>query len=83
MREDRDGMSAFMALAGVTGEIPNTRGARTPSGGFHLLLWSPAEIRNGKAAPGFDVRGTGGYLVAPPSKRRPNANGCASRPRQG
>jgi hypothetical protein len=45
--------------------------ASTPSGGGHLYFRPPpgVEIRNsaGKLGPGLDVRGVGGYVVAPPS----------------
>jgi hypothetical protein len=51
--------------------LPETRRHRTRSGGLHLLFAMPdgAEIRNsaGRIAPGVDVRGTGGYVVFPPS----------------
>jgi len=50
--------------------IPRTRAHRTPSGGLHLLFVLGAEdVRNsaGKIAPGVDVRGTGGYIIYPPS----------------
>lgn len=52
-------------------ELPNTPTGITGRGGTHLYFRMPpgADIRNsqGKIAPGIDVRGTGGYVVAPPS----------------
>jgi hypothetical protein len=54
------------------GALPATRRARTGGGGMHLYFAPPANIiiRNsaGKIAPGIDVRGAGGYAMAPPSR---------------
>lgn len=56
--------------------LPPTLAARTPSGGVHLyFLWPPepdgsdgAPIRNrGNLPTHVDVRGLGGYVIAPPS----------------
>jgi hypothetical protein len=53
------------------GPIPWTRETLTPSGGAHLVFALPpgVEIRNSRdrVGPGIDVRGEGGYIVAPPS----------------
>ena len=51
-------------------ELPRTRVIRTPSGGTHLYYSHPGdEVRNsaGKLAEHVDIRGDGGYVVAPPS----------------
>lgn len=65
--EDRAG-----ALSELPGELPATTTARTGSGGRHVLLAYPPcqEIRNsaGMLAPGLDVRGEGGYIIAAPSR---------------
>jgi hypothetical protein len=47
----------------------NTLAASTPSGGVHLFFSKSVEIHNSasKIAPGVDVRGDGGYVVAAPS----------------
>ncbi|MBD0328583.1 MAG: bifunctional DNA primase/polymerase [Thermoleophilia bacterium] len=72
-----EGFHSLASLATVAGigreEVRRalaTRRVRTPRGGAHLYYWSGAEIRNSqrKIAPGIDVRGVGGYLVAPPSR---------------
>ncbi|WP_221091567.1 bifunctional DNA primase/polymerase [Deinococcus aquaedulcis] len=49
----------------------------TPSGGAHLYLKHPgwyvasnASHAGGTLPPGFDVRGDGGYIMAPPSRNR-------------
>jgi hypothetical protein len=53
------------------GELPDTRVAATGGGGFHSLFIYPigSNIRNsaGKLGRGIDVRGEGGYIIAPPS----------------
>ena len=52
--------------------LPSTLTHRTPGGGEHLAFRDPpdVEIRNsqGRIAPGVDVRGTGGYVIVPPSE---------------
>ncbi|MDP9486109.1 MAG: bifunctional DNA primase/polymerase, partial [Actinomycetota bacterium] len=54
------------------GPIPQTTTVGTGRGGFQYLFRYPAgsEIRNsaGELGPGLDVRGEGGYIVAPPSR---------------
>ena len=52
-------------------KIPTTAGAHTPSGGFHLYFNSGNEMLPNsvsKLAIGVDVRGDGGYVIAPPSQ---------------
>lgn len=53
------------------GELPQTRIIRTGGGGLHYYFQNEPEytIQNsaGKIAKGIDVRGNGGYVVAPPS----------------
>jgi len=48
----------------------NTVSARTPRGGYHLWYRTTHPVRNSasKVAPGIDIRGDGGYIVAPPSR---------------
>jgi putative DNA primase/helicase len=49
---------------------PPTLTARTPSGGAHLYYAVDGHVPNsaGKLAPGVDVRGDGGMVLAPPSR---------------
>lgn len=65
------GPDALARLEGEYGSLPETVRVRTGSGGFHVWLAWPAdiEVRNsaGRLGPGLDVRGEGGFLVAPPS----------------
>jgi hypothetical protein len=51
------------------GELPNTLEAQTGGGGRHLYFAHPGgELRNRVGlAPGLDLRGDGGVIVAPPS----------------
>lgn len=48
---------------------PPTRMAHTRSGGFHLYyaVDRPVPCSVGRVRPGVDVRGEGGYVVAPPT----------------
>jgi hypothetical protein len=65
----------------------------TPSGGLHVYFAAPEgrSVRNsaGKLAPGVDVRGDGGYVIAPgsrlPDRREyvllePSLSSCPTRP---
>lgn len=52
--------------------LPRTRAHQTGGGGLHLIYRNPngAKVRNTVALagyPGIDLRGNGGYIVAPPS----------------
>jgi hypothetical protein len=53
------------------GTLPDTATVETGGGGWHRYFKYPAglNIRNsaGKLGPGLDIRGAGGYVVAPPS----------------
>ncbi len=48
-------------------ELPETREALTGGGGRHLYFHSEARCSAGLLGPGLDIRGAGGYVVAPPS----------------
>jgi len=67
----KGGAQGLEWLAAHESRLPKTRRHRTRSGGIHLLFTMPAgrAIRNSasKVGPGVDVRGTGGYIIAPPS----------------
>jgi putative DNA primase/helicase len=48
----------------------DTLNSTTQTGGFHFLYRTPVGIKIGNATgllPGLDIRGDGGYIVAPPS----------------
>jgi len=64
------GDDALHRLEREHGELPATVTSMTGSGGLHLIYRHPGEpVKNsaGDIAPGVDVRGEGGYIVAPPS----------------
>jgi hypothetical protein len=72
-----DGTAALAKLVAQHGELPSTLVTITPRGGRHLIFtWdSKIEIRNssGKVGQGIDVRGEGGYVCLPPSRRADGA----------
>lgn len=69
---DNGGNESLDDLLSEHGELPETTTTRTGRGGMHYLFTYPAgsEIRNsaGALGAGLDVRGEGGYIVAPPSR---------------
>ncbi|MCJ2044406.1 bifunctional DNA primase/polymerase [Methylobacterium sp. J-078] len=71
------GDDSLRALEAEHGPLPETCRSITGGGGEHIFFRPPAgvEIRNsagdnGGLAPGLDIRGTGGYIVAPSSLHR-------------
>lgn len=81
------GDASLSAFCDEHGHLPATAHAKTPSGGDHFVFDYPAhvEIGNsaGKLGKGLDVRGEGGYLVAPgcdPARRWTNALDPAAAP---
>lgn len=66
-----DGFSEWAKLIREHGGIPETVEVETPSGGRHIYFRWPkgCNIANSasRIAPGIDVRGEGGMVIAPPS----------------
>lgn len=65
------GEQSLLKLTAEHGALPRTLVQKTGRGGRHYFFrWSDdADVRNrGKFAPGLDVRGHGGYVLAPPSR---------------
>lgn len=65
-----EGDETLAALERQHGALPSTWRFLTGGGGEHVVFRHPgAHIPNsaGKLGPGIDVRGDGGYIVAPPS----------------
>lgn len=71
---DRDGLAYWQELVAKHGGLPPTHSHRTPSGGLHRLFrWredKPVSNKEGKLKhTGINVRGNGGYMIVPPSRR--------------
>lgn len=71
---DEDGRQGAESLAELP-PLPETVEATTGRGSHVYLRMPDIDIRNsaGKIAPGLDIRGTGGYVIAPPSR---HPSGC-------
>ena len=70
--KDIDGRATMARLEAKHGSLPITLTSITPRGGKHRLFrWTGINIRSStaKIGPGIDVRGDGGYFIAPPSVR--------------
>jgi hypothetical protein len=64
------GATTLYELQQRYGELPQTVKAKTGGGGYHFLFQHPGfQIKNsaGRLGAGLDIRGDGGYIVAPPS----------------
>lgn len=68
---DVDGIKSLRALEAKHGRLPKTLMAQSPTGSLHYYFAYPVglTISNSasKIAPGVDVRGEGGMVIAPPS----------------
>ena len=71
----KNGADGEQSLRDAGFDLPVTRIGHTPSAGFHFLFQHPgSSIRNAVGIlPGVDIRGDGGYIVAPPSTIGSNA----------
>jgi hypothetical protein len=71
---DHGGIASLRALVDAHGRLPDGPRVRTGSGGWHLYFRHPGDpIRNSagtRLGVGVDVRGDGGYVIAPPSRHR-------------
>lgn len=71
------GHTSLAAVVAEHGALPRGRTVRTGSGGAHIYLAHPGvKVRNNagtKLGPGIDVRGDGGYVIAPPSRHASGA----------
>jgi hypothetical protein len=72
---DVDGAAALHALEQQHDTLPPTLQARSPSGSIHYYFKHPGhgiKIKNSASelGPGIDVRGDGGMVVAPPTRRK-------------
>jgi hypothetical protein len=70
-----DGLTSLKQLKATYGPLPPTLQARSPTGSLHYYFQWPDDgatiIRNTTStiAPGIDVRGAGGMVLAPPTVR--------------
>ena len=63
-----DGYATLAALTKQHGALPETAHAKTAGGGTHYYFSHVSGVRNrGALGAGLDVRGSGGYVVAPGS----------------
>lgn len=69
---DAHGFTSLDGLEEEHGQLPETLTVKTGGGGMHVYLKYPpgSGIRNsaGRVGLGLDLRGEGGYVVAPPSR---------------
>ncbi len=64
-----NGFETLAALEDVHGPLPRTAVARTAGGGeHHYFEYAPGVRNRGRLGAGLDVRGSGGYVIAPGSK---------------
>lgn len=64
-----NGFATLGDLVAEHGPLPHTLRATTPSGGEHIYFRHAAGVRNrGSLGLGIDVRGDGGYVIAPGSQ---------------
>jgi Bifunctional DNA primase/polymerase, N-terminal/Primase C terminal 1 (PriCT-1) len=67
---EHGGLNSLKPLQKKVGLLPDTLQITTGSGGLHLWYKTIVPVRNKVALagfPGIDIRGEGGYVVAPPS----------------
>ena len=68
-----DGIAAWQALLAEHGDI-TSRTHITASDGLHVLLIYPDDehigCKRGSMPKGIEIKGAGGYIVMPPSKRK-------------
>jgi hypothetical protein len=77
-----DGVAAMNALATANGGLPHSPVTNTAGGGTHLIFRQPEGEKFGNARgalpAGIDVRGAGGWIVAPGSVRPDGAMWAAA-----
>jgi hypothetical protein len=67
-----DGLASMRELEATHGPFPETLMAMSPSGSIHRYYQHPGDgikiwSRSGAIAPGVDIKGDGGMVIAPPS----------------
>lgn len=73
LAKDVNGYFALEELCKKHGPLPTTGKVQTPRGGTHYYFRMPTGVKinnsAGMIAPGIDIRGEGGYIIAPGSVR--------------
>jgi hypothetical protein len=71
VKPKKDGSASLARLESVNGALPPTLSGATPSQGVHYYFKHDDVVRNSgsKLGIGIDVRGEGGYVIAPGSVR--------------
>jgi len=70
----KNGVDGLDCLEGNGWDIPETPIVHTASGGLHYYFAHPGHLvpcSAGKIGPGIDIRGDGGYVIAPHAKDSP------------
>lgn len=69
VRENKKGDASLATLEAANSLLPPTLEVRTGSGGRHLYFIAPEAVSGSTSKVGkdLDVRGTGGYVILPPS----------------
>lgn len=69
---DKGGLETIAALESLNARLPTTFMVNTGGNGWHYYFEWPKDGRiisnRGSLGPGVDVRGEGGYVMAPPSR---------------
>jgi hypothetical protein len=74
VKSNANGAIELAKLEAANGSLPSTLKVSTPSGGTHYYFKHTEGVKNrGGLQPGIDVRGEGGYVIAPGSVRE---DGC-------
>lgn len=68
-KHGKNGDTSLAELEAQNGALPDTARGKTAGGGSHYLFKHVSGVRNrGEMGDGLDVRGEGGYIIAPGSK---------------
>lgn len=77
VHDGKPGLKSLAELEDSNGPLPSTGMVRTVSNGLHLLFTYPRDgrqvVTRTALRPGLDVRGAGGYVIAPPSANEEGA----------
>ena len=66
--KNKQAVKSLLSLELENGDLPVTFTVQTQSGGRHYYYFGEARNSNNKLGPGLDIRGVGGFVVAPGSR---------------